>query len=50
MYLGHLDYPKEAYKIGVLSESMKHNQFISSVESWYDDLVFFTLQQDDIGK
>ncbi|KAK7075014.1 hypothetical protein SK128_014092 [Halocaridina rubra] len=47
VYLGALNYPEELMKIGSLTEEMRSNPYISSVDSWYDLLVNTTLEEFD---
>ncbi|XP_071537135.1 NPC intracellular cholesterol transporter 1 homolog 1b-like [Panulirus ornatus] len=42
VYLGALNYSQELPKIGELTETMKRNKYISSVDSWYDLMVNYT--------
>lgn len=51
LYLGALDYSQEFPKIGQLSTQMKENEYISFVDSWYDLMVTYTMQDTgiDIG-
>ncbi|KAK7071449.1 hypothetical protein SK128_025018, partial [Halocaridina rubra] len=42
VYLGPLDYPQELYKIGELTDAMRANQYISTIDSWYDSMVNYT--------
>lgn len=50
LYLGALDYSQEFPKIGQLSTQMKENEYISFVDSWYDLMVTYTMQDTGIGK
>ncbi|XP_063850802.1 protein patched homolog 1-like isoform X1 [Scylla paramamosain] len=43
VYLGALDYAAELPSISLLEDKMKSSKYISSVDSWYDSLVSYTL-------
>ncbi|XP_045128749.1 protein patched homolog 2-like [Portunus trituberculatus] len=43
VYLGNLDYAAELPSISLLEDKMRKSQYISSVDSWYDGLVSYTL-------
>ncbi|XP_042871711.1 protein patched homolog 2-like [Penaeus japonicus] len=47
LYLGALNYSQELPKIGELTTQMKENEYISFVDSWYDLMVTYTMQ--DVG-
>ena len=49
VYMGNIDYPKEAYKIGELTSQMKNNKHIHSFDSWYDKFVVYVDQAENIG-
>lgn len=42
VYLGALNYSQELPKIGYLTQSMRENEYISFVDSWYDLMVDYT--------
>ncbi|XP_042884344.1 protein patched homolog 2-like isoform X2 [Penaeus japonicus] len=42
VYLGALNYSEELPKIGYLTQSMRENEYISFVDSWYDLMIDYT--------
>lgn len=50
MYLGALDYPAELPNINYLEEQMRGSEYISSIDSWYDSLVTYTMETTGDGK
>ncbi|XP_066939871.1 patched domain-containing protein 3-like isoform X1 [Macrobrachium rosenbergii] len=48
VYLGALDYPREVYKVGQLTEAMLEDEYISHVDSWYDAMANYTMS--DLGE